>query len=138
MRQYFELSSKVIGLLLVCYAIVMCLQIIPLFWHKPEVARFMPQSIANTRIGRLTAQEAQQIATYTWHYALEHLVLVSIVPALLGIYLMRSNNLAVRFCYPLPAEGKEPPGGSDLEEPSLPPDAEKTEGDAKYAPPGYS
>jgi hypothetical protein len=68
------------------------------------------------------------------------LILSGIVPIVMGWYLMRSNNLFMRFCYPTtPLTNKD--SGQDIglnvsnkKEHNV---VDKEDPDNKYAPPGY-
>ena len=124
MRRYFQLCSKVFGLVLLCTGVMAVLVLLPvtLFY-----AFYVPL-----------------VRSLSVFYVLQYLA-VSIVPSALGLYLMRSENLFVRHCYPLPAETEELPtdrAGTALgPDPAYPPaanDGESPGEDRRYAPPGYA
>ena len=77
---------------------------------------------------------------FKWQYALKMLILSGIVPIVMGWYLMRSNNLFVRFCYPATLPTNKDSGQdidlnvSDKKEHNV---IDEEDPDGKYAPPGY-
>jgi hypothetical protein len=140
MKEKFELYCKVVGLIFFCIGFYYCLGSIPLFFQKaPDVTKFVPQStlkmLSNTNIAEMKA-----LASYVWQYALTMLILSGIVPIVMGWYLMRSNNVFVRFCYPTtPPTNKDSSQDIDLNV-SNNKEQSTTDGedpDGKYAPPGY-
>ena len=141
MREKFELYCKVVGLIFFCVGIYCSLNSIPLFFQKaPDATKIFPQStlkmLSNSDIAEMKAG-----VSYMWQYALKILILSGIVPILMGWYLMRSNNVFVRFCYPTtPLTNKDSPQDIDLnvsnkKEHNV---ADKEDPESKYAPPGYS
>lgn len=140
MKEKFELYCKVVGLIFFCVGFYYCLSSIPLFFQKaPDVTNILPQSflkpLSNSDIAEIKAS-----ASYIWQYALKTLILSGIVPIVMGWYLMRSNNLFVRFCYPTtPLTNKD--SGQDIDlnvsnkkEHNV---VDEEDPDSKYAPPGY-
>lgn len=125
MRKYFELSCKIIGLLLICYGTIV------LFVGAPLVIGTLP--------GLMPQRNGVQ-----WHanlFLVWTLLSCGALPVSMGIYLMRSNNLVVRLCYPERTDHTQPPtsGTLSLNLPRTEKDEEKPEDppDDKYAPPGY-
>ncbi len=144
MRERFELHCKTIGLIIFCAGVYSSLSSLPLFLQKaPDITKMIPPSSLKT-LARPDIAGLQAITSYTWRYALMTLVLSGIVPILMGVYLMRSNNLFVHLCYPTPT-GSPPPTVSTTNEAAtrnVPPKARGSASDkelrSRYAPPGYS
>ena len=87
--------------------------------------------------------QLKESMSYSWKYIIKFLILHGIVPMLMGVYLMRSNNLLVRLCYPLDRGGSHDSIRDNVKaaELTLPQEASGKEKDQKtdsqYAPPGY-
>ncbi len=144
MREKFELHCKTVGLIIFCFGVYSSLSCIPLFLQKaPDVTKMIPQSALKT-LARPDIAGLQAATSYTWKYALTTLVLSGIAPILIGVYLMRSNNLFVHLCYPT-STGSPPPAASGANEaatlnisPNGRGGASDKEVRSRYAPPGYS
>ncbi len=144
MRERFELHCKTVGLIVFCVGVYSSLSSIALFFQKaPDITKMIPQSALKTLAPPAVA-ELQAATSYTWRYALITLVLSGIAPLLIGVYLMRSNNLFVRRCYPVPTDGLPPALHRTDELPKSSasrqvPERVSDEGsDSRYAPPGYT
>ena len=143
MRDKFELCCKVIGLVSFCVGIYVSLSAIPMFFQKePDLTKFLPQSV----VGRLSTSDLAGMkasASYLWQYALKRLAFHGIVPALIGLYLMRSGNVFVRLCYPMTGHRRLQAGREQSEDIEFKAPRQKAAGntgqsqDTKYAPPGY-
>ena len=119
MRAHFQLCSKVLGLFLVTAAILAA------FTMPPFCIVYI---IILPRAGPYTALVTLIVLTY---------VLAVLVPALLGLYLTRSDNVFVRRCYPAPHEtaaGKAPGGAPEA---GASPGGRAGDDERRYAPPGY-
>ncbi len=144
MRERFELHSKTIGLVLFCLGVYSSLNSIVLLVQKqPDVTKMIPSSALQV-LGRSGIADMQAATSYAWKYHLRILLLSGIAPLLMGVYLMRSNNLFVRWCYPA-ATGRPPaassPAGAPAKlgvSPKIPGSASDKKPDSRYAPPGYS
>lgn len=143
MRDRFELNCRTVGLVFFCIGAYYALTAVPLFLQKPaDIKRMVPQSALRV-FSEADIAELQAATSYIWKYALKTLLLSGIAPMLAGLYLMRSNNLFVRLCYP--AGGAKLPSPPSISKPFAEPDgAPRTPGNAdgkkpesKYAPPGY-
>jgi hypothetical protein len=144
MRERFELHCRTIGLVLFCIGGYNSLTSVSLLVQKePDVSRMIPQSALKT-LGPSNIAEIQAATSYTWKYTLRALLLSGIAPILMGVYLMRSNNLFVRLCYPtvtgsLPStpRGTDEPAKLNVS-PKVPGSADDKKQSSRYAPPGYS
>lgn len=143
MRDQFELNCKTVGIVLLCVGAYYSLAAVPLFFQRePDVTRMIPRSMLRGFTQSQIA-EFQAATSYNWKYALKTLLLSGIAPMLAGLYLMRSNNLFVRLCYPAghdtsasrPSIGK-PVAESDAAQ-KTPGNADEKKLESKYAPPGY-
>jgi hypothetical protein len=135
-RQWFQLSTKVVGLFLLCQGILGALTAATLFFHELDVTRLTPPSVIKG-LSPDQIQGLQSVASYTWRYGMEQLFLTGIIPIVFGCYLLRAENAVVRLCYPRPDQG--PPGSEpQVGPPRNTPTGEDTATDeGKYAPPGY-
>ncbi|HAK93850.1 MAG TPA: hypothetical protein DCM87_02270 [Planctomycetes bacterium] len=140
-RQLFQLSCKIVGLVLLCQGMLGALTAITLFFHEPDAARMVPAGA----LGVLPSEQVRElraVTSYAWTHATEQLFLVGIIPMIVGGYLLRAENIVVRLCYP--KTDKEQPS-SEMPDPALrgdpnrdAPDAHDTPTDeSRYAPPGY-
>jgi hypothetical protein len=143
MRDRFELNCKTVGLVFFCIGAFYALTAIPLFLRKPaDIKRMVPQSALRV-FSEADIAELQAATSYTWKYALKTLLLSGIAPMLTGLYLMRSNNLFVRLCYPIRGGKSAPSPGitTAVAEPDAAPKAagnsDERKPESKYAPPGY-
>ena len=144
MREKFELHCKTIGLAIFCIGVYNSLSSVSLSLQKePDVTKMIPQSVLKT-LGRPDIADAQASASYMRKYTLKTILLAGIAPILMGVYLMRSNNLFVRLCYPT-ASGSPSSASSGIGKPAeldVSPNARGSADDKKqssrYAPPGYS
>lgn len=142
MREKFELCCKVVGLAVFCYGFYYSLSSIPLFFQgEPDVSKMYGEELLQKIHPGLVNQLKESMA-YTWKYILKLLILHGIVPMLMGIYLMRSNNLFVRLCYPLAGSSPKSPQNDDKStELTLSKETSKKRNeetsDSQFAPPGY-
>jgi hypothetical protein len=142
MRDRFELNCKTVGLVFLCIGAYYALTAVPLFFHKePDVTEIFPRSmfqgLTQSDIADIRAASAN-----LWKYALRTLVLTGIAPMLTGLYLMRSNNLFVRLCYPTRGANLTPPPSisttvAELDAAPKAGNADERKPESKYAPPGY-
>lgn len=109
--------------------------------RQPDVRKMLP-SEALKRLTEFDFSQMQSAAAYPRRYALKTLLLSGIAPLAMGLYLMRSNNLFVRLCYPklgggtsLTSDHAAPPIGLSTNPGSTETDDKKS--DNRYAPPGY-
>ncbi len=138
MKEKFELCCKVLGLALFCWGVITALSTIPMYFHQLKPDTFLPSILLNSPEGRQLAQEANRAASRTWAWATIQLLLQGITPTLLGLYLMRSNNIFVRRCYPEASGSK--PSIAELQlrlAASAAASPKAKESDDRYAPPGY-
>jgi hypothetical protein len=144
MRERFELHSKTVGLVVFCIGAYNSLSSGVLFLQgEPDVTKMMPSSTLKL-LPRSDVAALQTSTSYVRKYALKALLLSGIAPLLLGFYLMRSNNLFVRLCYPA-ISGNPPSAPSGPDGPVKRNVSAKVAGspddrkpDSRYAPPGYS
>jgi hypothetical protein len=140
MREKFELCSKVLGLAVFCYGVIYSLSMIPTYFHQPRADTLVPPSMLNTVAGQQFASYMNEAMPRLFAWITVQLFLQGIVPALLGLYLMRSNNLFVRLCYPNTPSPHIASTGSDIQlHTSSEASAQRKESksDDRYAPPGY-
>lgn len=146
MRDIFQLICKVVGLGFVCGGFVMAVNTIPLlFTEYPGDARLQQlwgPMWAALQQNEEFRQAMQSARVDSWRYPLISLVCKAILPALLGIYLMRSNNVFVRLCYPTRSAPRATPDRtSGAGEASRPLEGESEvdseDSDLKFAPPAY-
>lgn len=140
MREKFEFYTKIIGLVFFCFGALYALSTIPLFFQKaPDVTQLIPAS-AMKMFSQADIADMQSRADYLWKHALKMFFFFGIVPMALGVYLMTSNNLFVRFCYPARSLSTTIDSSKDI---SLHTNAKETDNigehtsENKYAPPGY-
>jgi hypothetical protein len=144
MREKFELHSKTIGLVLFCLGVYSSLNsVVLLIQRQPDATKMIPSS-ALQMLSRSNIADMQATSSYVWKYDLRVLLLSGVAPILMGVYLMRSNNLFVRWCYPAVA-GNSPAASSPANappklnvSPKMPASAGDKRPDSRYAPPGYS
>jgi hypothetical protein len=144
MREKFELHCKTVGLVAFCFGAFYVLTSIPLFFQKaPDVTRMVPQSALMPPLVRSELAQMQAGMSYIWKHALQVLLISGIAPLLMGIYLMRSNNLFVRLCYPERSGQAAPisivPNEAQAPDVSVkvPRNADDKKTGSRYAPPGY-
>jgi hypothetical protein len=144
MREKFELHCKTVGLVFFCIGAYYVLTSIPLFFQKaPDVARMVPQSASMPPLVRSQIAQMRAGMSYIWQYALQVLLISGMAPLLMGIYLMRSNNLFVRLCYPeRTGPASTGPGvAKEIVGPGVSAKVSRNADDKKsgnpYAPPGY-
>ncbi len=140
MREKFELCCRVLGLAIFCWGVITALTTIPVYFHQVKADTFLPKVLLNSPEGRQLAEEANKAMSRTWVWVTVQLFLQGIAPILLGVYLMRSNNLFVRRCYP-DASGPSPSEKiAELQlrlAASASPPSKEQKNDDRYAPPGY-
>jgi hypothetical protein len=148
-REKFELCVKVVGLLFLCSGVLVVLGAILLFF-----CNFFTDDayLASTLSDNAFSQQFQEQLAHrknsmlhvrTW--AAVYCSLLGAFTAALGVYLMRSNNLIVRLCYPR-TDGRVQPGAAsrpqavDVTVSSTTGKGQemKNRADTRYAPPGYS
>jgi hypothetical protein len=99
MREKFELSCKVVGVVFFCFGIVAFLCAIVFFIFKQDAVQSLPES-ARTLYSQSQINELQNASSYILNRYLIVLMILGFIEIFLGAYLMSSNNLFVRFCYP--------------------------------------
>ena len=139
MRDKFELACKIIGLIFFCIGAVYALSTIPMFFQKaPDVSQLYPD--LSQVLNQSEINDMQKSASYIWGYALRTIIFFGIIPMLLGFYLMKSNNLFVKLCYPFEKRNIPVMQTPDIQLDVKPKESqEKVEkpSENKYAPPGY-
>lgn len=143
MREKFELCVKVVGLALLSLGILLMLNAILLFFFNPF--HNIPSSLLSS--SPLPRQFQDQMADEMWNTRVRttiYVLLSGIVQAAMGAYLMRSDNLIIRLCYPRSNGGMQPvvASGSLSADRALsdPPGQAQGPGshpETQYAPPGY-
>jgi hypothetical protein len=143
MRERFELICKGVGLIVFCLgALWLLILLCGLLFGPPDITQMLPQA-AVSRLSRSEIDQMQEPGSYVWRHALTVFLLpMSIASILGGLYLMQSNNLVVRLCYPQSGAAASPPpevtghtvgsAGS-----SRTPQSSETKPRDKYAPLGY-
>ncbi len=140
MREKFELYSKALGLILVCYGILVSLSMIPVYFDQPTAEMFFPESIINIPHVQEAIEDFNKVFPHTMTWITVHMFLQGALPALLGWYLMRSGNIFVRYCYP---ENQQFGSSIDCTDVQLGLKKEATDpqqislDDERFAPPGY-
>ena len=139
MREKFELACKIIGLVLFVSSIFVLFSGIAIFITLSDTAKTIPQStqalMTQTQIAELRDMSSSMRNMYTFI-----VLFFGIIEMLLGIYLMKSNNLFIKLCYPF--ENKNipviPPSDIqfDIKARESQQESKESSGD-KYAPPGY-
>ncbi len=139
MREKFELYCKAIGLVFFCLGVIAFLCAIVFFIFKPDAVQMLPES-ARTLYGQSQIDELQDASSYILNRYLIVLMILGFIEIFLGAYLMSSNNLFVRFCYPMRNNDSNINSSGDIKLDSFEVKNQKeTEGtsETKYAPPGY-
>ena len=152
MRDSFELTCKILGLVLVCGGILVAVNIIPRFFDDyPDEFPFPSENMA--QVWNLLAQNEKfrQLSENARAAALRHnllaLACMGLLPVALGVYLMKPNNVFLRLCYPVTARPDAAlpaisvPENDDSDEGQRGagnPERSPEEADVKYAPPGYN
>ena len=140
MRDKFELYSKALGLALVCYGVLVSLSMIPVYFDQPTAEMFFSESMLNTPLAQEAVEEFNKVFPHTITWISIHMFLQGILPALLGWYMMQSNNFFVRYCYP---EKSASDSSIDYADVQLGLNKEATDqqqasqNDERFAPPGY-
>lgn len=143
MREKFELCVKVVGLVLLSLGILVVVNAILIFFLNP----FRDFSSSMLSGSPLAQQFQDQVARELWNARIRTTVFTSlsgIATVMIGVYLMRSNNLIVRLCYP-PMDGSMQPGtasGPSQVDMTLSGAPAQEQGrtnppETRYAPPGY-
>jgi len=138
MREKFELACKIIGLVLFCGSILVLLSGIAIFVTLSDDV-MLPQS-SRALLTQSQIDELQNMSSSMRNMYSTIVIFFGIMAMLLGIYLMKSNNLFVKLCYPSKSENvSEIPSGeiqvkTNAEQPQKQSEAIS---ENKYAPPGY-
>lgn len=142
MREKFELCAKVVGLVLLSLGILGVLIAVLLFLFYPHI---MPSS--HLLSGSINRQVQDDLDSEMWKvriWTTVFLVLVGILEAAMGAYLMRSDNRIVRLCYPRKSGEMQPSMASgslsiDRAPSNAPVEAQgaRNRRETQYAPPGY-
>ncbi|NLH40991.1 MAG: hypothetical protein GX448_04050 [Planctomycetes bacterium] len=145
MRERFELCTKVIGLLLLCGVVVLTFTAIVTFLHRPDYGTSQLQGVMMPHpLGSQLQTKAQLVTSHCYGWFLVHMLVLAVGLGALGVYLMRSDNLAVRLCYPDTNSGSRAETlshaqiGSPLAAKPEERKATENRSDSRYAPPGYS
>ncbi len=145
MRERFELCTKVIGLPLLCGAVVLAFTAILTFIHRPDYGTSQQLGVMMPHpFGNQLPTKVQLVASRYYGWFLIHMLVLATSVGALGVYLMRSDNLVVQLCYPHEGGASHPEALSDVQiSGSLaakPEERKATENrsDKRYAPPGYS
>lgn len=113
----------------------------PRFFVEPDWTRFLALPGAENQQAEHVVSQLYRTGPHAWRFVLLDLLLQGVVPALLGLYLMRSDNLAVRFCYPRRPDAQTAgiPDASSADSPAEPESRAElpSSGESRYAPPGY-
>jgi hypothetical protein len=150
MKQKFQLASKIVGLVLFSWGLVYSLSAIPMFLGTDRALDQYTESMKrmDLQFPGISPEETRQIKQQTsrvLNQASEatkqslipimiSLACVGLIPAGLGLYLMKHDNLLVRYAFPH-SEAIPPPISSADRKSSQPRREEHP--DQKYAPPGY-
>jgi hypothetical protein len=144
MRERFVLCSRVIGLCLVCGGVLLAAGQLPRFFMEPDWSELYPDISGTSSLWNEMAPQLRKHVTksghYFWRFALSDMIVQGILPVLLGLYLMRSNNVFVRNCYgdssdaPFPAE-HSPAHEADTEPQELV--SKPKDDDSKWKPPEH-
>ena len=135
MQSTFELVSKSIGLVVVVAGLVIGARILPevIFVQRPYFGT-IPSEQAEA-MSRLFGSPGESRSR-----AIVALLFQGLLPVLLGMYLLRSDNYFVRLAYPNRREDQSETQHTAVT-PSKPRQeatgADTPKSDAKYAPPGY-
>jgi predicted membrane protein len=139
MREKFELSCKIIGLVVFCFGVIYFLIALGFFLIRLDAMQLLPQS-ARALYSESQVAEVRATASYLGVYVIKLLIFWGVLFVLVGIYLMKSNNLFVKLCYPKKSKNiseftpDEIQPETNIKQPQK--EAE-TSSENKYAPPGY-
>jgi c-di-AMP phosphodiesterase-like protein len=138
MREKFELACKIIGLMFFCTSIFVLLAAIAFFitiTYIPEIPQSTMKLLTQSQITELQDMSNSMRNMYSLT-----ITFFGIIEMLLGLYLMKSNNLFVKLCYPARSGSSNHDSFNDIK---LDTKAEETHkhtketSEKKYAPPGY-
>lgn len=146
MRERFELCTQVVGLLLLCGAVMLTFTAIVTFIHRPDCGTSQLQGVMMPHpLGSQLQTKAQLVTSHYYGWFLVHMLVLAVGLGDLGVFLMGSYNLVVRLCYPHEGGGSHPEALSRLQitssSPAAKPDerrATENRSNSRYAPPGYS
>jgi hypothetical protein len=138
MREKFELACKIVGLALYVSSILVLFSGIAIFIILLDTAKTIPHStqalMTQTQIAELRDMSSSMRNMYTFI-----VLFFGIIEMLLGIYLMKSNNLFIKLCYPFENKNTPviPPSDIQLDMKAKESQQEsKKPSENKYAPPG--
>jgi hypothetical protein len=139
MREKFELACKIIGLVLFCSSIFVLLSGIAIFVKLLDVTETIPQS-SKALLTQSQIAELQNISSSMRIMYSTIVIFFGIMAMLLGIYLMKSNNLFVKLCYPARSKNVPEIPSEDIQvkiNAKQPQKGPEVISENKYAPPGY-
>ena len=138
MREKFELACKIIGLLFFVagiFALFAGLAFFLLYNALDKIPQSSMAIMSQSQIAELQDISDSMRNTYALMF-----LFGGIVEILLGFYLMKSNNLFIKLCYPFRNQNVSEIRASDIQlnvkSDQSKPESKKPSGD-KYAPPGY-
>ena len=139
MREKFELASKIIGLVFWGLGFVAFVSAVLIFILKPDVIQMLPES-ARAVYNQQQIRELREINSQVVNRTIIIAAMIGVVQILLGVYLMKSNNLFVKICYPFENQNIPVTPSPDIrlgvKSNESQTEPKKSSGD-KYAPPGY-
>ncbi len=138
MREKFELASKIIGLVFWGFGFITFVCVILIFVLKPDAMQMLPES-ARAVYNQSQIKELQNMTNYATYRYILVLAIVSVFEVFFGVYLMNSNNLFIKLCYPFENQNiPSPTPDIQLEIKTKESQMEsKKPSEDKYAPPGY-
>lgn len=95
----FELAAKIIGLILIVGGIYMALDVILVALDVKETIRLFKGMSASIG-GKQTIQAFNAVQHNIWKSIYFVFVFKSIIPIILGIYLMKPDNIFSQYTYP--------------------------------------
>ncbi|MBN1972714.1 MAG: hypothetical protein JW787_03690 [Sedimentisphaerales bacterium] len=139
MREKFELSCKIIGLVFWGFGLMTIVCSILIFILRPDVTHILPES-GRAMYSQSQINELRTVTNYTTNRYVLIFAMMSVFEVIFGVYLMKSNNLFIKLCYPCDNQNipVNPPSDIQLDVKSQ--GFQKKTGEPsenKYAPPGY-
>jgi len=135
MRGKFELASKIIGLVFWGLGFITLVFAILVFILKPDALRILPES-ARAIYSQTEIKELRSAGSYIMNRYVIIAAMMSVFEVFFGVYLMKSNNIFVKLCYPFEDQIMPSPT-PDIQLDIKSSEVQTKPSEDKYAPPGY-
>ncbi len=135
MREKFQLASKIIGLVFWGLGFITFVCVILIFVLKPDAMQMLPES-ARAVYNQSQIKELRLAGSYVLNRYVIIVAMISVFEMFLGVYLMGSNNIFVKLCYPFENQIMPSPT-PDIQLDIKSSEVQTKPSEEKYAPPGY-